>query len=98
MSYRIYDGIFKLREQREIPKFSILEEDENEEGFEWRVTFYLPELGPEYDDDFDDFKEEVIIIAIDADQAVKYAEQYIRVQQKDNDSWKNAEILSVERM
>lgn len=99
MNYGIYDGIFKLREIKEIPKFSVLKEAESEEeGYEWRVTFYLPKLGPEYDDDFDEFKEEVIVKALDVDQALKYAEQYIRVQQKDNANWKDAEVLSIERM
>lgn len=98
MSFGIYDGIFPLKEQKEIKRFSILNEADEEEGYEWRVTFHLPELVGEYDDDFESFDEQVTIVAIDADQAVKYAEQYIRVQQKDNSAWKNAEILSIERM
>ena len=98
MSFGIYDGIFPLKEQKEIKRFSILNEADEEEGYEWRVTFHLPELAGEYDDDFESFDEQVTIVAIDADQAVKYAEQYIRVQQKDNNAWKNAEILSVQRM
>ena len=95
--FGIYSDIFKLKENKEIKKFSILTEEEEEGGFEWSVVFHLPALGAEYDDDFEDFNEEVIIVAEDADQAVKYAEQYIRVQQKDNDSWKDAEILSLTR-
>ena len=98
MSFGIYDGIFPLKEQKEIKRFSILNEADEEEGYEWRVTFHLPELAGEYDDDFESFDEQVTIVAIDADQAVKYAEQYIRVQQKDNSAWKNAEILSIQRM
>ena len=98
MSFGIYDGIFPIKEQKEIKRFSILNEADEEEGYEWRVTFHLPELEGEYDDDFESFDEQVTIVAIDADQAVKYAEQYIRVQQKDNSAWKNAEILSVQRM
>ena len=98
MSFGIYDGIFPIKEQKEIKRFSILNEADEEEGYEWRVTFHLPELTGEYDDDFESFDEQVTIVAIDVDQAVKYAEQYIRVQQKDNSAWKNAEILSVERM
>lgn len=99
MSFGIYSDIFKLKEHKEIKRFSLLNEANEEiDGYEWRVTFHLPELAGEYDDDFDSFDEEVVIVAEDADQAVKYAEQYIRVQQKDNSSWKNAEILSVERM
>jgi hypothetical protein len=98
MSFGIYDGIFPIKEQKEIKRFSILNEADEEEGYEWRVTFHLPELAGEYDDDFESFDEQVTIVAIDVDQAVKYAEQYIRVQQKDNSAWKNAEILSVQRM
>lgn len=99
MSYGIYDGIFKLKENKEVRKFSVLNEsDEESEGYDWRVTFHLPNLGSEYDDDFEDFDEQVTITAIDADEALKYAQQYIRVQEKDNDSWKDAEILSIERM
>lgn len=99
MSYGIYDGIFKLKETKEVRKFSVLNEsDEESEGYDWRVTFHLPNLGSEYDDDFENFDEQVTITAIDADEALKYAQQHIRVQEKDNDSWKDAEILSIERM
>ena len=74
MSFGIYDGIFPIKEQKEIKRFSILNEADEEEGYEWRVTFHLPELVGEYDDDFESYDEQVTIVAIDADQAVKYAE------------------------
>lgn len=96
--YGIYSDIFTLKENKEIKKFSVLREaDEDVEGYEWAVVFRLPSLNGEYDDDFENFDEEVIIVAEDMDDAVKYAEQYIRVQQQDNDSWKDAEILSITR-
>lgn len=92
-----YGNLFKIHQPKEIKKFSFLDEDEQEEGVEWVVTYHLPALGPEYDDDFEDFREEVVITALDATDAAKYAEQYIKVQRRDNDSWKDAEILSIQR-
>ena len=51
--FGIYSDIFKLKENKEIKKFSILTEEEEEGGFEWSVVFHLPALGAEYDDDFE---------------------------------------------
>lgn len=93
----IYSDIFKLKETKEIKKFSVLTESEEEDGYEWAVIFHLPNKNEEYDDTFENTQEEAIIVALDADEAVKYAEQYIRVQQKENDEWQDAEILSITR-
>lgn len=68
------------------------------EGPEWEVTFYLGES--DIDDSFEDNSRKIVRFnAPDFDAAKKYADQYIRKMQLDNetaDEWMNATILGIE--
>lgn len=71
----------------------------NDEGQEWVVVYYkgFTDL---VDDNFEsDDTVEVSLTAPDFNTAVKYAQQYLRKMQTDEEtasSWEHAEILSVE--
>lgn len=72
--------------------------EDNEDGPEWVATYHLGYS--EFDDDLDsDETTEVIFNAPDFDMAARYAQQYLRKMQSEeetSDSWANAQILSVE--
>ena len=72
--------------------------EDNEEGPEWAVIFYLPARAGEYDDAVEDDNSQVQIVlnAADINDAIKYAEQYIRVQADKDSDWDDAEIVSVD--
>lgn len=80
-----------------IKRTHILFEDK-EEGPEWVVTYHLGY--PELDDDIDESEvTEVILTAPTFNIAARYAQQYLRKMQTEEDtseSWKNAQILAVE--
>ena len=75
----------------------ILFEEENNDP-EWVVVYHLGYS--EFDDDMlDDNTEEIIINAINFDVAVKYAQQYLKKMQTEEetaDRWQNAQILSLD--
>ena len=74
---------------------SLFEEAEDNDTIQWVVQYNLPDL-EDYDDNMDGrFIEEVIIEAPDFRTATKYAEQYARVEARDNDAWRSAEIISI---
>lgn len=65
-------------------------------GPEWVAAYYLGYN--EYDDEpnsEDSF--EIQFIAKDFETAVKYAQQFLRKQKSEKDSWESAELLSVSR-
>lgn len=71
---------------------------EEDEGYEWVATYHLGYS--EFDDltDTDDMKE-ILFHAPDFDTAVRYAQQYLRkmqTEEESSDEWSSAEILSVE--
>lgn len=72
--------------------------DENTEGPVWVATFYLG--GSEVDDDMESTDTtEISFNAYDFDTAARYAQQYLRKMQVEDDTseeWSTAEILSVE--
>lgn len=76
-------------------KHILVEEDE---GLEW-VAVYLSNL-EEYDDDFESSNtKEVKITAPDFDTAVRYAQQYLRKMQSEEETaseWKTVELVSVQ--
>ena len=76
----------------------LYEADNLENGLTWVVSYYLG--GEELDDDFNTTNViEVNIEAEDFENAVKYAQQYLRKQQLEEETaekWKNAQILAVE--
>jgi len=94
----IFNELFKL-ESKELKRYSVMNEDNEEEGVEWLIQFQL--ASDEFDDSFDqDYKEEVVIVAPDFDTAYKYAQQYVRKMQLDSETsaqWKGAEIVSVDK-
>ena len=71
--------------------------EENDEGPEWVVTYHLGHA--ELDDEIEETDNvEIVLNAADFDLAVKYAQQYMRKMQSDDDSseeWEDAQILSV---
>lgn len=71
---------------------------DHEYGQEWIVVYHLG--NPEFDDDFETSNTvEVSLLAEDIDTAVRYAQQYMRKKQTDEetaDEWSDAQILSVE--
>ena len=83
------------------PKYySVMNEDDEEiEGPEWLVVYHLGE--DEADDSFEDtYTEELVLTATTFEDAVKYAQQYIRKMQADPDTkdrWINAEIISIDQ-
>lgn len=85
---------------RQAVKFSVLTEDEAEEGVEWIAHIQLSE--PEVDDSFDsDYREEVVVTAKTFDTAYKYVQQYIRTMQlkaNNKEAWKSAEIISIDQL
>lgn len=94
----IYDNLFKLSSKPKM-RYSVIREGEEESGIDWLVQF---ELQPsEFDDSFDsNYREEIVITAVDFDTAFKYAQQYIRTMQlKDNTatSWKDARVISIDK-
>ncbi len=94
----IYGNLFTLP-SRPTVKYSVLREEEEELGVDWLVQF---ELQPdEFDDSFDsDYREEVVITAVDIETANKYAQQYIRTMQLKSetaDAWKNATVVSIDK-
>ena len=80
-----------------ITRNRILFEDKDE-GPEWVAVYYLG--SDELDDSFEETdKTEIILNAVDFEAAVRYAQQYLRKMQSDDetsDQWKDAQILSVE--
>jgi hypothetical protein len=80
-----------------IDRRRILFED-TDEGPEWVAVYYLGT--EELDDSFEETdRKEAIFNAIDFDAAVRYAQQYMRKMQSDEETsedWKDAQILSVE--
>lgn len=93
-----FEGLFKLS-NKELKRYSVIIEGEDESGVEWLVQFYLPDS--DYDDSFDeDYREEIVIVAVDFETAYKYAQQYIRTMQIKSETkelWRNAEIVSVDK-
>ena len=75
----------------------ILFEEETSDP-EWVVVYHLGYS--EFDDDMlDDNTEEIIINALNFDVAVKYAQQYLKKMQTEEetaDKWQNAQILSLD--
>lgn len=75
----------------------ILFEDQDE-GLEWVVVYHMGYS--EFDDDIDGSDiVEITLTAPDFDVAVKYAQQYLRKMQTEEETsseWKDAQILSVE--
>lgn len=73
-------------------------EDTDEEGDLWVVTYSLS--SEEYDDSFEDnTRREVQFVAVDFETAVRYAQQYLRKMQLEEDTateWASAVITSVE--
>lgn len=69
-----------------------------DEGPEWVAVYYLG--SEELDDSFEETdKTEIILNAVDFETAVKYAQQYLKKMQSDEetaDQWRDAQILSVE--
>ena len=74
----------------------LFEEEDN--GPEWIVVYYLG--SNDIDDDFEDNSTtEIVLNAPNFDVAVRYAQQYLRKMQSDEQTasdWATAEILSVE--
>lgn len=71
--------------------------EEEDEGVQWVVTYHLGY--PEYDDLDESEMTEISLTAPDFDTAVRYAQQYLRQMQLDEETsekWEQAEILSVE--
>lgn len=72
--------------------------EDQDDGPEWAVTYSLS--NEEFDDSFDsDNTVEVRLNAVDFDTAVKYAQQYLRKKQTEEDTadeWSEAEILSIQ--
>lgn len=71
---------------------------EEDEGYTWVATYHL---GYAEFDDLEDTNEtkEILFHAPDFDTAVKYAQQYLRKMQTEEETsteWESAEILSVE--
>lgn len=78
----------------------LYEDTYEQEEIRWLVTYYLPNLVPEFDDSMeDDVRKTVVVEATDIDMAAKYAQQYIITKQKSQEAsdWEGAEILSIER-
>lgn len=79
-------------------KIRLLFEDDEQQGYDWVVTYHLGYS--EFDDDIDGQEsEERIVNAPDFDTAVRYAQQYLRKMQTEEETsstWENAEILSIE--
>ena len=71
---------------------------DNDEGDEWVVVYHFE--SPEFDDDFEsEDTTEVIFKAKSVDIAVRYAQQYLKKMQLDDETsekWSTAEIVSVE--
>ena len=84
----------------EVVKFSVLTEGEEDSGSDWLAHIQLAET--DLDDSFDsNYREEVVVTAINFDTACKYVQQYIRTMQlkADNkDAWKGAEIISINQL
>lgn len=76
----------------------LYEQEELENSLTWVASFHLGE--EELDDSFDE--ENVVEINIEADSfedAVKYAQQYLRkmqIEEETAEQWANAQILAVE--
>ena len=72
--------------------------EETDEGPEWVVVYHLGYA--EIDDDMsENDMTEVVFNAPDFDTAVRYAQQYLRkmqTEEESSDDWSEAEILSVE--
>ena len=74
------------------------EEDDLETGLTWVASYYLGT--EELDDSFDD--EEVVEVNLEAEtfeDAVRYAEQYLRKQQVEEstaEKWAKAQLISVQ--
>ena len=72
--------------------------DDNETGPEWVVTYHLGYS--DFDDDIDNNDVvEIILNAPSFDTAAKYAQQYLRkmqVEEETSSEWSQAQILSVE--
>ena len=70
-----------------------------EDGPEWVATFYFG--SSEFDDGFDESDmKEILFNAEDFDTAARYAQQYLRkmqIEEETSDEWKTAELLSLER-
>ena len=74
--------------------------DDDTSSPEWVATYSLPYA--ELDDSFDDSSDglaEIVFNAVNFDIAVRYAQQYLRkmqTQEETQDVWATAEIISVE--
>ena len=72
--------------------------EEDNIGPEWVVTYHLGLS--DFDDSFDETEtKEIVLNAPDFDTAVRYAQQYLRKMQSEeetSDMWSNAQILSIE--
>ena len=66
------------------------------EGPQWVATYHLGYN--DWDDDLNNSEiEEILYQAANFDTAVRYAQQYLRKQKSEDDSWSEADILSVEQ-
>lgn len=69
-----------------------------DEGPQWVVTYHFG--NNEFDDNMSETSiEEIILNATDFDAAVKYAQQYLRKMQTEEETkeqWQDAQILAVE--
>ena len=92
------EGLFKLSD-KVLKRYSVMNEDDEEDGVEWLAQFHLSES--EFDDSFDEnYRDEVVLVAPDFETAFKYAQQYIRSmksKQETKDQWSNAELVSLDR-
>jgi hypothetical protein len=82
-------------------KEEILKEDAvigDEEGDQWDIKyeFSMDESLNESDED-DSSSSSVTVVAPDAETALKYAEQYARMQRRSNDKWDDAEVVAVNK-
>ena len=71
-------------------------EFDNASGPTWVVTYILS--SDEYDDEFEDTAtQEVSFQAVDFTKAARYAEQYLRKKQSEDESWADASIVGIEQ-
>ena len=91
-------NLFNCIDSQKIHYRPINEDGTDVSGDKWLVTYEVKNMISEYDDNMGDDGNiiEVIITASTFDNAVKYAQQYIRKKQSEDDNWIDADILSVQ--
>ena len=94
------DDADKIEEPEiEITDAEVLDEDLGEEDDPaWEITYDIP-ITEDLEDDIENEPSDntEIIHAPDAETAVKYAEQNIRVKAKDDNKWEDAEIIQIKK-